>query len=148
MSDLYKSDFVLWAERQADALHRRATAEIDWQNVADEIEGLARTDRREIRNRLAAICTHLLLRAYQRERRSGTWDESIVEARVQIAGLLEESPSLRSYPASVQAKAYADGRQIATMETGLGDLPETCPWTIEQLLSREFMPDRPTTMIA
>ena len=30
MSDLYETDFVLWAKQQADALHRRAANEIDW----------------------------------------------------------------------------------------------------------------------
>jgi hypothetical protein len=33
MNDLYETDFVLWAERQADALHRRAASEVDWENV-------------------------------------------------------------------------------------------------------------------
>ena len=38
MSDLYGADIVAWAEQQADALRRRAANEIDWENVAEEIE--------------------------------------------------------------------------------------------------------------
>jgi hypothetical protein len=41
----------------ADALRRRAANEIDWQNVAEEIESLARSERQEIRNRLAMRCS-------------------------------------------------------------------------------------------
>ena len=42
VSDLYDSDFALWSERQADALRRRDGNEIDWDNVAEEIESLSR----------------------------------------------------------------------------------------------------------
>ena len=37
MSD-YDTDVAAWAEQQADALRRRAANEIDWDNVAEEIE--------------------------------------------------------------------------------------------------------------
>jgi hypothetical protein len=140
MSDLYETDFVSWAEQQADALHRRAANEIDWENVAEEIGILARSDRRDIHNRLAVICVHLLKWTYQRGLRSRSWRRSIIEARDQIANLVEESPSL----VSRLAKAYADGHRIAELETGLADLPKTCPWTIDQVLSHNFMPDVPT----
>jgi len=144
MSDLYETDFVSWAEQQADALHRRAANEIDWENVAEEIGILARSDRRDIHNRLAVICSHLLKWTFQRGLRSRSWRRSIIEARDQIANLVEESPSLGSYPVSRLAKAYADGYRIAELETGLADLPKTCPWTIDQVLSHNFMPDVPT----
>ena len=96
MSDLYEADIAAWAEQQADALRRRASNEIDWENVAEEIESLARNDRRKICNRLAVICEHLLKWAYRPEHRSGSWRESVVEARDQIARLVRESPSLRA----------------------------------------------------
>jgi hypothetical protein len=70
-----------------------------------------------------------------------SWGEPIVEARIQIDSLLEGSPSLHTYPDSVLAKAYADGLREAAVETGLADLAESCPWTIEQVRSHEFMPD-------
>ena len=133
---------------QADALRRRAANEIDWENVAEEIEILARSDRRDIHNRLAVICTHLLKWVYQRGLRSRSWRRSVIEARDQIANLVEEGPSLASYPASRLAKAYANGHHIAELETGLADLPKTCPWTIDQVLSHDFMPNDPTTLIA
>ncbi len=34
MSDHYEIDIALWSERQADALRRRASNEVDWENVA------------------------------------------------------------------------------------------------------------------
>jgi hypothetical protein len=40
--DLYDTDIVLWSEQQAAALRRRAANEIDWENVAEEIEAVVR----------------------------------------------------------------------------------------------------------
>jgi hypothetical protein len=45
MSDLYEDDILLWSEHQAEALRRRATNEIDWENVAEEIEAIGRSER-------------------------------------------------------------------------------------------------------
>jgi hypothetical protein len=140
MSDLYDTDIAAWSEVQADALRRRATNEIDWDNVAEEIESLARSDRREIRNRLAVICEHLLKWEYQPTGRSRSWRGSVREARRQIADLIEESPSLQPYPATRLAWAYGHGREKAEDDAGLLDLPPDCPWTVEQLLDPAFWP--------
>ena len=54
MSDLYDTDFLLWSERQADLLRRRAAgelvndAEFDWLNVAEEIEDVGRSQLRAV----------------------------------------------------------------------------------------------------
>jgi hypothetical protein len=40
MSDLYDTDILLWSEQQAAAIRRRAANEIDWENVAEEIESV------------------------------------------------------------------------------------------------------------
>jgi hypothetical protein len=60
MSDLYDSDLARWAAE----LRRRAGGNdtaIDWLNVAEEIEAMGRSDRREIHNGLAMICAPLYI---------------------------------------------------------------------------------------
>ena len=48
MSD-YDSDILIWSERQADLLRRRAAGELvndaalDWPNIAEEIEDVGRS---------------------------------------------------------------------------------------------------------
>ena len=143
MNELYATDLVLWADQQAAALRRRQANQIDWDNVAEEIENLARSDRREIRNRLVVLCEHLLKWQYQPAGRSGSWRGSIREARRQIADLIEESPSLRPYPAAHLAWAYGHGREQAEDNAGLLDLSPDCPWTVEQVLDRNFWPGLP-----
>jgi uncharacterized protein DUF29 len=140
MSDLYDSDFLEWAETQAALLRSRSANKLDWDNLAEEIESLAKRDRREVRNSLAVICQHLLKWEFQPDRRGGSWRGSIKEARSEIGDLIEESPTLASYPATRLAWAYARGRERAGDETGMLDLPVDCPWTIEQVLDRDFWP--------
>ena len=60
-----------------------------------------------------------------------------------IARVIRRNPSLKSYPAIVLADAYQDGRDVAEAEAGLLHLPETCPWTVEQVLDRAFWPGLP-----
>jgi hypothetical protein len=66
-----------------------------------------------------------------------------VEARQQIASLIEESPTLTTYPATMLTArhgAWIQGRAKAEAASGLVGLHETCPWSAEQLLDDEFWP--------
>jgi hypothetical protein len=144
MSDLYDDDIAAWAEQQADALRRRATNEIDWENVAEEIADVGKRDRDRIFGALRTALTHLLKWQFQSEARSNAWRAAVVKARERIAKLIEDSPSLQDYPAEQLIRAYAAARLIAEAETGLVGLPEACPWTVEQVRDHAFWPARPS----
>jgi hypothetical protein len=137
----YSDDLHEWTHEQADALRRRAANEVDWDNLAEEIESVGRSDRHEIRSRLENLILHLIKWAYQSEARCGSWQGSIYEARVRLEDLLEESPSLMALPAEHLPKAYERARQKALRETGLLRLPEVCPWTIDEIMAEDFLPD-------
>jgi hypothetical protein len=139
MSD-YDTDLLTWSERQAVLLRRRAAgelvndAEIDWPNVAEEIESVGRSERRELRNGLARLLQHLLKWRYQPEHRSRSWRTTTATQRREIEALLADSPSLRATLPDVLAVAYRAARDDAITETGLLDLPEASPFTVEQAL--------------
>ena len=65
---LYEQDFVRWTEAQAAVLRRGAETKsnlpLDWTNLAEEVESLGRSQRRELRGRLATIVEHLLKLEY------------------------------------------------------------------------------------
>ncbi len=102
----YEDDFVAWLEDQAGRARRGETEGLDLENIAEELEGMARSDRREIRNRLTVLLTHLLKCLMQPKRRSSSWLGTIAERRDGIANLIEDSPSLRSYPAEILDRCY------------------------------------------
>lgn len=146
MNDLYADDIVLWSERQADLLRRRAAGELvndarlDWLNIAEEIESVGRNDKREVRSRLARLCQHLLKWAYQPDQRSSGWRGTIREQRHELHDLFDDSPSLRGFATASLARSYARGLDDARDETGQVTMPDTCPWTLEQLLNETFWP--------
>ena len=45
----YEEDFVAWLEDQARRARSGDTEGLDLENIAEELDGMARSDRREIR---------------------------------------------------------------------------------------------------
>jgi len=100
VNSLYDEDFFLWSKTQAEALRAAARGStnqpVDWENVAEEIESLGRSDKRELSSQIGRIIEHLLKLEFSRaaDPRIG-WIESIGDARNEIERLLDDSPSLR-----------------------------------------------------
>jgi hypothetical protein len=71
------------------------------------------------------------------------WHLSILDARHEISQDLAMSPSLQGFPAERLADAYRYARRVVAIETDLpqATFPETCPWTIEQVLDDAFLPE-------
>jgi len=139
---LYEADFHRWSQEQGRALRGRRAADVDWENIAEEIETLGRSDKRSLESNLSVVLLHLLKWQYQSDQRKPGWRSSIAEHRSRIRKLTDESPSLRSYPAEILGEEYALARTKAADETGLPEkrFPAACPFTIEQILNPEFYP--------
>jgi hypothetical protein len=123
----------------------RAHNDIDWENVAEEIESVGRSDKREIRGRLEVLLRRLLKWEFQPQRRKIGWQSTIGEQRTQLLMLIDDSPSLRDFPGKEQSRMYKIARMKAGDETGLGQakLPEECPYTVEQVLDENYLPGTP-----
>ena len=115
----YDSDFALWAHEQAVALRERRLADLDLEHIAEEMDGLASSERREIQSRLKQIGAHLLKFEHQPERATPSWRETIIEQADEIEAVLEASPSLRREMPDFMARAYARARRVASRETRL-----------------------------
>ena len=142
LRQLYESDFVLWLEEQAAALKERRAAELDWDNLAEEIEGLARSDRRSLKSFLRNALLHMLELAYwkaERERNQRQWRQHLMNTRTEMVAILEDSPSLERYIGEIFEQTYQTARREA--ETLIGrQVPEKCQWTLEQVRSDTFSP--------
>lgn len=142
---LYERDFHAWLNDQASKLRARSHNDIDWDNLAEEVESVGRSERNEIENRLALLILHLLKWQFQPGRRSESWRITISEQRIWIPGILKTSPSLKRYPADVFSDAYETGRRKAIDETGLQPdvFPKNPPFSVEQALDSRFFPGEP-----
>jgi Domain of unknown function DUF29 len=138
----FDQDFHAWVLEQIDLLKSGRFADLDIEHLTDELRAVAMAERSEIRNRLPVLLQHLLKWEFQPERRSNSWRATILEQRTQINDIIDTSPSLRRYPATVMEKEYRIGRLRAADETGLplDRLPSACPYSITQVLDENFFP--------
>ena len=139
----YDEDFYAWTMEQARLLREGDYSAIDAENVAEEIESMGRSDRRELRNRLTVLLMHLLKFHFQPDRISPSWRITIRGQRDEIGDLLAESPSLRPVVNEMLASAYRRARRDAIDETSLPDalFPADCPFAIDQVLAEDFLPE-------
>jgi len=120
MSDLYGRDILAWSEHQAALLRRRAAgqlvneAELDWPNIAEEIESLGKNQSRELSSRIATILVHLMkLQASPASAPHAGWRDTILEQRDEIDRLLADAPSLRARVPSIIAAEMDRARRRA-----------------------------------
>ncbi|WP_258591021.1 DUF29 domain-containing protein [Mesorhizobium sp. AR07] len=144
----YETDYAQWCAEQGALLREGRLSDLDRENLAEEIESLGRSDRREIRSRMRVLIAHLLKWEFQPGHRCHSWQASISEQRVWIEGIIKDSPSLRRYPAQSFDEAYRDALPIAIRETGLREsqFPGEPPFTPKQALDGRFWPGGPLSM--
>jgi hypothetical protein len=149
---LYEEDFVRWTEQQSHALREAAgvgtNLPLDWENLAEEIESLGRSQRHELRSRIAVIIEHLLKLEHSPavDPRRG-WIDTIGRERLNVEDLLQDSPSLRSQlgPIIEQLKPRV-ARLTTTSLFGYGETVRKVPipdYTEEQVLGDWFPGEAP-----
>jgi hypothetical protein len=140
---LYERDFYLWVEEQTRLLRQGALERLDVGNLVEEIEDWGIGAKKAVKSNLVIVLLHLLKHQFQPRRRSRSWQASIVEHRQRLRDDFRSSPSLRGYAQDVFAAAYGDARERALAETGVPEhsLPLESPYTLEQTLDSDFLPD-------
>jgi hypothetical protein len=140
--DDYEQDFYAWTQRQAQLLAQKRFAELDYDNLREEIEDLGKNEKREIESRLIVLCSYLLKWIYQPDHRSSSWRGSIALARREIKRTIRKNPSLKRYPDDAFLDAYNDARFKAMAETNLeeSNFPLAPPFTGEEALDDTFWP--------
>src|SRR3954468_18489797 len=131
---LYDEDFLAWTETQAKVLREAAHARtdpragtnqpvahqpIDWEHLAEEIESLGVSERRELHSQIHRILRHLLKLAFSPASppRQG-WIDSIDDARDMAARVLDASPSLRRELDGIIAAEQPRGARAAIRDLG------------------------------
>ena len=143
MSETYLTDFNLWIDRTAQLLREQRWHEIDVAHLIEEIEDLGKSERRGIASQLTRLLLHLLKWQYQPQRRSDSWLDSITDARTQIELAIEDSPSLKNYPAEKLQESYQRARRQAAKQTNIeiSVFPTTCPYSLELVLAEDWLPE-------
>jgi hypothetical protein len=144
-AELYEQDFYAWTQQQAVLLRAQKWHDLDYDNLAEEVESLGKSQRHALESRLEKLVLHLLKWQYQPDKRlrEHSWQRTILEQRRRLSRLLQQSPSLRPTLPAVLHESYAYIRKRTSLETRLPEhvFPATCPWTPEQVLDDDFWPE-------
>lgn len=140
----YDIDVIAWANEQARLLRTGQFSQLDIEHIAEEIEDVGRSERRELASRMAVLLAHLLKWQRQPERQGSSWRRTIMEQRKRVALCIRKMPSLKPdlQDSEWWSGVWVDALEIATKETGLwyDAFPESCPWTFEQIHDVDFWP--------
>jgi hypothetical protein len=142
-SQLYDEDFYAWANEQAALLRAGDLSRADVEHIAQEIESMGRTEKRELASRLKVLIAHLLQWRFQPEKPTKSWEVSIRVQRRELVDHLDDNPSLRPLIGAVLDKSYPDAALVAALETGLPEtvFPHSCPWIFAQMIDEDFWPE-------
>ncbi len=140
----YETDVFAWAQEQAQLIRDRKFSLLDLEHIAEEIEDVGKSEKRELASRVAILLAHLLKWQYQPERQCRSWSQTINDQRVELDYHLDENPSLRAsledgkWLKMVWAKATSQARQ----ETNLDCFPASCPWKMADVLTHGWLPEK------
>jgi Domain of unknown function DUF29 len=140
MSD-YDTDILLWSEHQAELLRRRAAgelineAELDWPNIAEEIEDVGSNRLHAVESLLVQALRHMLkANTWPLSSNAPSWRADAIDFRRQARRRFVPSMRQRIDVASLYADALA-----AMPETIDGQPPlpmsEICTVTLDEMLS-------------
>lgn len=135
---LYETDVVGWAEHNAKALLERRFDDVDWDNVAEEILDVGRSEANGLRSQLFQVLVHMLKVKYQPGKHERSWDMSILEHRDRAQIRLRDNPSLKPRLDDIMLDAYRLARARASKQTGidLSMFPVECPFTSSEVLGQ------------
>lgn len=142
MGTLYETDLVAWADEQAALLRSGNLNALDTLNIAEEIESMGGSQRRELQSRMIGLIAHLLKWRFQPDHRSKSWRQTIYHHRDELEALLAQSPSLKRAfdDEKIMKNLWRKAASVARRETHL-DFPDSWVWPVELILDEDFWPD-------
>ncbi len=124
---LYETDFHLWCTETIRKLKKRDFAQIDIENLIEEIAALVGREQRELQSRLEVLLEHLLKRKYVDSRYDFRgWELTIQEQLRQIKMLLQQSPSLKRFLCEVLSECYQFALSQVQISYPHVDFPKEC----------------------
>ena len=141
----YDGDIIAWANEQARLLRSGLFSQLDIEHIAEEIEDVGKSERRELKSHMAVLLAHLLKWQHQPERQGNSWRRTIKVQRKDVLDCLKATPSLKPHLQDVEwwDSVWAHALNIATKETGFlyEHFPESCPWKADDILGVDWFPE-------
>lgn len=138
----YDQDVVAWAMEQARLIRAGRFDQLDLEHIADEIEDVGKSEKRELASRVAVLLAHLLKWQHQPARRGASWERTMREQHKQVLRALKQAPSLHPLLSDPDWSdgVWGDAVTLAISEAGLDVFPEACPWPLADVLADDWRP--------
>jgi hypothetical protein len=142
--EIYEQDYPEWLDITLTQLQNRDLENIDWEHLIEEITALGNEQRRKVESYLRQIIKHLLLYQYWEAERfycAKGWIEEIDNFRSEL-DLLLESKVLYNHCEKIIDKIYTKARNNTIRKSELSPIifPETCPYSLTEILNPEWLP--------
>ncbi len=137
---LYESDYLKWLGETIKSLKNGQLTQIDYENLIEELEELAKNEKRRVRTLLEQIIRHLLLYQYwdlEKQRNANHWVAEITSFRNQLNEDL--TADLRNHLEDNFSTIYNHALDYVKAKTSLTNLPEICHYTLEQILDKNWL---------
>lgn len=146
-TSLYETDIVAWAEEQAAAVRDLVNVRpdlsnvVDWENIAEELEGLSRNEVRNVRSPLRNAFVHILkgycdpdaLSMHQWAPETNNW---LADIRDDFTNSMRQKIDLDDIWQKAGGLA-AD--ELSSCKVAMPPaLPSRCPFSIDQILDETF----------
>ncbi|MEQ9668282.1 MAG: DUF29 domain-containing protein [Coleofasciculus sp. G2-EDA-02] len=144
LASLYDVEYDQWLALTISLLKENRFNELDKEHLIEELEDLSRREKKTVERFLEQIIRHLLLWQYwtaEHDYNANHWQAEIMSFRTQINEDLTQN--LRNYLQENQVKIYEKALNYVKQKTGYDvDFPENCPYTLDQLLEMNWLPEK------
>jgi Domain of unknown function DUF29 len=133
----YDADILLWSQNQAALLRQRAANQLDWDNIAEEIESVGRSELRALHSHIVQALLHdLKAEAWPLSRDVDHWRAEARGHRQEARGCF--APSMAQRTDMTRLYRQARQRMPDTMDGTLPlPTPADCPVTLDEILSED-----------
>ena len=120
---------------------RRGDASEAAAGIQELIDALARSEKRALRSQLIRLMAHIMKWLTQPDKRSRSWQASISQARLEIAEIQEETPSLnRAVIETMWARCLQAAKEQAESEMDVETRVQTLTW--EDVFDKQYRVER------
>jgi hypothetical protein len=144
LKQLYDVDDDQWLEQTINLLKNHQFQQLDLDNLIEELEDLCREKKNAVASLLEQIIRHLLLLQYwttEAEYNTVHWQEEIYNFRTQLRRTI--TTNLRKYLKDELTSIYQDALGFVKIKTtNLVTFSTECPYSLEQLLNRSWLPNQ------
>ena len=142
LKELYEIDDYLWLEETINLLKQKRLNDLDLENLIEELESLGSEKKYKVKSLLEQIIRHLLLLQYwesEYERNVNHWEAEVTGFRSQLNDRI--TSNFYNYLENNLSSIYQNALGYVTRKSRLNNLPQECPYTLEQLLDKNWFPE-------